>query len=61
MVSKVEEEWKRDEQVNEILDDDDDDDVIMTEEEVGVKCPYTQQVCRKIQKLLLIFQVNNWK
>ena len=25
---------------------DDDDDVIMTQEEVGVKCPYTQQVMK---------------
>ena len=25
-------------------DNDDDDDVIMTQEEVGIKCPYTQQV-----------------
>ncbi len=27
-----------------VKDDDDDDDVIMTSEEVGIKCPYTQQV-----------------
>ena len=27
-------------------EDDDDDDVIMTQEEVGVKCPYTQQVMK---------------
>ena len=27
-------------------DEDDDDDVIMTEEEVGIKCPYTQQVMK---------------
>jgi SUMO ligase MMS21 Smc5/6 complex component len=26
---------------------DDDDDVIMTQEEVGVKCPYTQQVMKQ--------------
>ena len=26
--------------------DDDDDEVIMTEEEVGIKCPYTQQVMK---------------
>jgi len=26
--------------------DDDDDDVIMTQEEVGIKCPYTQQVMK---------------
>jgi len=26
--------------------DDDDDDVIMTQEEVGMKCPYTQQVMK---------------
>lgn len=25
---------------------DDDDDVIMTQEEIGVKCPYTQQVMK---------------
>ena len=25
-------------------DNEDDDDVIMTQEEVGIKCPYTQQV-----------------
>lgn len=25
-------------------EDDDDDDVIMTQEEVGIKCPYTQKV-----------------
>ena len=29
------------------VDDDDDDDVIMTSEEVGVKCPYTQQVMKE--------------
>jgi len=28
-------------------DDDDDDDVIMTQEEVGIKCPYTQQVMKE--------------
>ena len=28
-------------------DDDDDDDVIMTCEEIGVKCPYTQQVMKE--------------
>lgn len=27
--------------------DDDDDDVIMTSEEVGIKCPYTQQVMKE--------------
>ena len=27
--------------------DDDDDDVIMTQEEVGIKCPYTQQVMKE--------------
>jgi len=26
--------------------DEDDDDVIMTQEEVGMKCPYTQQVMK---------------
>ena len=29
-------------------DDDDDDDVVMTQEEIGIKCPYTQQVCSDI-------------
>lgn len=28
-------------------DDGDDDDVIMTQEEVGIKCPYTQQVMKE--------------
>ena len=28
-------------------DDDDDDDVIMTMEEIGIKCPYTQQVMKE--------------
>ena len=27
--------------------EDDDDDVIMTSEEIGIKCPYTQQVMKE--------------
>lgn len=27
--------------------DDDEDDVVMTSEEVGIKCPYTQQVMKE--------------
>ena len=32
---------------NDVDDDDDDDDVIMTSEEIGIKCPYTQQVMKE--------------
>lgn len=28
------------------VDDDDDDDIIMTQQELGIKCPYTQQVMK---------------
>ncbi|KAK2185697.1 hypothetical protein NP493_226g05031 [Ridgeia piscesae] len=34
-------------QNNDVEDDDDDDDVIMTSEEIGIKCPYTQQVMKE--------------
>ena len=30
-----------------VIVEDDDDDVIMTSEEVGIKCPYTQQVMKE--------------
>ena len=47
IASQVEQELQRDDVTQEPVDDDDDDDVIMTEEEVGIKCPYTQQVSQQ--------------
>ena len=46
IASQVEQELQRDDTQHETPDDDD-DDIIMTEEEVGIKCPYTQQVMKE--------------
>ena len=56
IASQVEQELQRDDTHHEAQDDDDDDDVIMTEEEVGIKCPYTQQVQSHYGTLI----IQNW-
>ena len=55
IASQVEQELQRDEQMQDPPEDDDDDDVIMTEEEVGVKCPYTQQVSTARQGTTILY------
>ena len=44
IVNQVEREFVQDENAPAESQDDDDDDLVMIEEEVGIKCPYTQQV-----------------